>query len=400
MFSSTTHCAWACAVVLALATAPGVASVAQAAHAPSSPATRVLEDIRREQSANGATAESLITLYATLGLLYRESGDQPLAAAAFQSARQVVRANHGLYSLEELPLIRQSMLVERELGDAEAAWKTEKQMLGLAARYPSAPETVPIYMETAARRLETLAAYRNGVYKPELVLGCYYGEHYSCVAGSRRVLVAAITDEARGYYTDAMAVMLRNDYSDDQLRRFADEVLHASYPEVYIDLQPLFRRILDYEAHHAVPVQSRVDTLMMIADWNVRLMHVYDEFDGSDIVVHQYELARRLLASEHGDQAKIDALFAPKVPVSLPDFVPNPLVTEPAPGGDYIDVSFDVTSLGSGANVAIEGSRGATRTEEKELERLIKQMIFRPRLTRDGVAAAADRVAVRYYLRR
>jgi hypothetical protein len=89
------------------------------------------------------------------------------------------------------------------------------------------------------------------------------------------------------------------------------------------------------------------------------------------------------------------------MPVSLPDFAPNPLVTEPGPGAsDYIDVSFDVTSLGSGANVAIEGSRGATRTEEKELERLIKQMIFRPRLTRDGVATAADRVAVRYYLRR
>ena len=78
---------------------------------------QLVDSIEREVSRGGAYSEELIAPLSELALLYQEADDRALASATIERALQVVRANYGLYSLAQAPLISRLVANEAAAGN-------------------------------------------------------------------------------------------------------------------------------------------------------------------------------------------------------------------------------------------------------------------------------------------
>jgi hypothetical protein len=146
------------------------------------------------------------------------------------------------------------------------------------------------------------------------------------------------------------------------------------------------QRLLAYEIATAAPLRDQVEAFVRIGDW-----------EGRERALERYERAIEML-EEAGAQTLIDELFAPKTPIVLPTFVPNPLITDSTASTGYIDAAFEITDYGKSRRVEIlDTTTNATNDEKARLVQLIQNSRFRPRLT-DGEFARASRVVLRYYL--
>ena len=205
---------------------------------------QVIERIQQEESRNGPYSEGLIGPLSDLALIYQDRGDHDLAVAVIDRVRQVVRANEGLHSLEQIPLIQQMIANEEAIGRVDSAWELEQDLLTLARRHPDDIRTVPVFREAAAKRMALLRQYLAGESPPQFFLGCYYGwprQHpdptnvavslptpTSCTSGSRDEAIRAIVSDAQRHYADAIAVMLRNElYASAELRDLELELIRS-----------------------------------------------------------------------------------------------------------------------------------------------------------------------------
>jgi hypothetical protein len=291
----------------------------------------IVDRIRGEQVLNGAYSAALVEPLRALSFLYQESGDRGLAVAAIERALQVQRVNYGLYTLDQAPLMRQWIKNEETARNFKMAWDLEQALLVLAHRNPSDLRTVPILREIGDKRMDLLERYVKGEeFPPKIVLGCYYdpardevpmlGEQRHCYAGSRRVAIQAILSEAQRYYWGAIQVMRRNElYSSDELRNLEMELVRTSYlhgRDPAVGRQSL-RRLLTYDVANAAPLETRVESLVQMADWDLMLANGRSE---SDAVLATYEAAYRELENAGTSQASIEDFFSPKTPVVLPSF--------------------------------------------------------------------------------
>jgi hypothetical protein len=413
---------WAAAALLVLATgAAPLAGFSQAARDPDpdsvpgpAPAAitkqgreiigreqQIAARIEQEQSTNGPYSERLIQPLQALALLYEEGGDRDLAAAALEQASQVVRANYGLRSLEQAPLLEQAIRNEETRGDAEAAWDLEQDLLGLVEVNANDLRTVPILRQVGDRRLDLLERYYSGEIPPEIILGCYYGNN--CVAGSRGKVIRGILSEAKSYYSQAIDTLLRNGrYPSDEIRDLSESIVQSSYRYGdYRSVKPVFDRIVAYQSANpdTVPLDERVDTLIQAADWGVLLSSAAESYD-YDSVLDLYARAFEQLEREGAEQAAIEAIFTPKIPVVLPTALPNPLASERTDESTgYIDVSFEITKRGKCKHVEVlDTTTNASRAAERDLVRRIRASLFRPRTTNGDFDASAP-VVMRYYVK-
>jgi hypothetical protein len=241
---------------------------------------QIVEVLQRIQSENGPNSPDSIDLWKALGLLYQESGDRALSAAAVERALQIVRVNYGVHSLDQAPLIQQLIRSEEENGNHAGAWEREQELLTLVRRHPDDMRTVPILRAIAAKRLDILDRYLAGERPPQIALGCYYDwsrsdDVGSCHSGSRRDVVRTLIFDAQRNFADAVAVILRNElYSNAELRELELELVRSSdLIRYHNDLDPG-----DPEFHLAVPPhvmrstepwRSTVDALLLLADWDL-----------------------------------------------------------------------------------------------------------------------------------
>jgi len=369
---------------------------------------RVLQDEIRSTEAEDPNSSDLISPLTALGLMYREDGEPALAVAALSQAVHVVRFNYGLYSLEQAPLIRQSIESAEAFGDHWSAWELERGLIRLALRNPDDPRTAEILRYTADRRMETLAKYKAGEFPPELIFGCYYaGPHVihdlddatdrGCTSGSAGAARAALALEARDYYVRAVNILLKtHNYSSQDLPRLFRDLVAISYE--YGD--PSIGRkslsyLLAYQATNSAPWRDQIDTLLQIADWD--LLHAVG-LDDMNAALAEYAHAYDLLQRAGIAQESIRETFAPDTPVALPVFVPSPLVAEgQREDSGHIDAAVELDKYGRSRRVQILGTREATRAVAKHVESVIYQSRFRPRLV-DGRVADRERVVVRYQL--
>src|SRR5262245_20772621 len=93
---------------------------------------QIIERIQQEESRNGPYSEGLISPLSDLALLYHDRGDHDLAVAVIDRVRQVVRANEGLDSLEQIPLIQQLIANQETIGRLDTVWELEQELLTLA----------------------------------------------------------------------------------------------------------------------------------------------------------------------------------------------------------------------------------------------------------------------------
>jgi hypothetical protein len=272
--------------------------------------------------------------------------------------------------------------------------------------------------------MDLLGRYFAGEIPPQIVLGCYYGN--SCVAGSRGRVIRSIVKEAKSYYAQAIDALLENDrYSSEEMQELLAKLVSSSYRYGdYRGVAPVFSRIVAYvsENSNSVPPRSRVEALIQTADWDVLLSNSVESlFDYDSMrplyeqayeqrekagnendynaVLALYEQAYEQLENEGSDQASIEAIFSPKIPVVLPTVFDNPLVSpQTAESTGYIDVGFEITRRGKARHVdVLDTTSNASRAHKRDLVRLIKLSLFRPRITNGKVADSA-RVAFRYYL--
>lgn len=212
------------------------------AQRPPDRAGEILEQIQAAQAADGPRSPALIQLLAELGSLYEAEGEHALATAALEEARQVVRANYGLHTVEQLPLLQQALANQRALGNFAMVQALEEELLELAARNPDDLRTVEIHRDAGLRRLDVLRRFLAGeapreVY-PEAGLYGFYKED----------VVDDLVSEAQVHLADAAAVLLRNRlYASDELRELEVESIRAN------DLIRRRRQELGTARHEADP---------------------------------------------------------------------------------------------------------------------------------------------------
>jgi tetratricopeptide (TPR) repeat protein len=399
-------------MLMLAAVAASCAAFAQTAYEPSpneQHLREILDTIEGIQKRDGPASPSLADPLTALALLYQEGEERDLAAAAFSQALHVVRVNHGLYSLEQAPLIRHLIRYEQGRGNPEAAWDLEHDLLALVARHPNDLRVIPILRDIGDARMDTLRRYLAGEFPAEIVLGCYYAvgsvghleQGRKCTSGSRSVLVHAILTDAWENYSDAINVFFQHDlYSSDELRELEAKIIRSTYlyGGRYRRGKTSYQRLMAYNTTNSESWLTRVTTGVEATDWDF----LYMKSSGTralDGLLEQYEQAYALLEREGVARTSIERLFSPPVPVVLPTFVPNPLASNETPESvGYIDVAFDIAKYGTSRRIKIlDTTTNATDAATDRLVRIIKRSRFRPRVT-NGKVADSTPVVMRYYL--
>jgi tetratricopeptide (TPR) repeat protein len=362
---------------------------------------QLVDAINEIRAQEGPYSADLLDPYSALAVLYRESGDRRLAAAAIEQALQIVRANYGLRSLEQAPLLREQVLNDKASGHPEIAWTREQELLDLVRRHPDDLRTVPILREMGAERMDVLERYLAGQFPAEITLGCFYDpipydDVGSCYSGSKRDVVNSLLDDAWTRYFDAIKVLHRNRlYSSDELHDLEMELVRSSYAHDGFGVgRASLRRLFSYEVAKGAPRSSQIDALVQLADWDL----LFVSARGAPLDL--YEVAYAYLKLEETAQESIERVFSPDIPVVLPAFLPNPLMPDNTrEHTGYIDVAFELTKFGQSRNIEIVGAtENATRAAKEELVHLISRSRFRPRVT-NGEFARTPPIVVRYYLR-
>lgn len=401
------------ACLLALLAAPATAFSQQDVQQLAERQRQIVSEIERIESARGPQARELIEPLTALSLLYEEAGDYRSADPTIQRLLQVLRANYGLYTLEQVPSIRQLLAHELERGNAAEAWELEQSMLTLAERNLDDVRSASILRETADRRMSLLERYNAGEFPAEIILGCYYLEsgpaprginargttNDSCTSGSRRIVQENLLGEAQNYYSQAINILLGNDdFASDELPGLLMDLVDSSYRYSNPTLgRRSLHYLLAYQATNAVPLADRIETLVRIADWD--LFYARGSND-SQAALAQYEEALGLLEDTPAARAWIERNFSPEIPIRLPGFYPNPLETAAEGSYGHVDVAFAVDARGRSRRVRIlETTENAPAAAAKELEQLVLRSRFRPQLV-DGRFDTTDTIVVRYYLTR
>jgi tetratricopeptide (TPR) repeat protein len=393
-------------VLLVVAAVAAPCAAAQPELPASDTEERILAHLQEIETLRGINAAEAIAHMTALADIYQENGAHDLAIGILDQARGIVSANYGLHSLDEALLLQMTVQSVEAIGNFQVAWDLEQEALAIAARYPGNLRTYPLYREIAGKRADVLEDYHGGGFPPQIVLGCYYNPYRSfsgpnygtCRSGSRGVLIEALRREITVYYRLALNALILNNASQDEISSLLAEVLPVVYRgDARLNLSGAFG-LLRNEGEISVSSQRRAETLLQIADWNAVLLHERG-IDDNELLLEQYAEAYAELTKAGMDQASIDAIFAPSMPVVLPAFVPNPLASEQAAGSTgHIDVAFDVTKHGRAENIAIlDAPKSVTRRAKNELVTLIEESAFRPRTT-NGQFAQSSHVKVRYYV--
>ena len=415
---------------------------------------RILEHVEQIQLRDGPYSPALLEELKQLIVLYRENDSPSFALVTIERALQIVRANSGLSSLEQVPLLWQRIESEEALDNHAEAWDVEQELLALVRRYPDDVQVVPVLRRVADRQMGVLGQLGAGEIPPQVFYGCYYDKYRpsgtKCSgSGSRATVLQGVLADAGRNYAEAIAVLLRNEaYGSDELRELEMQVVRgaglmrdtplappwlfastlepwrsriapieelatwrlpsepAETPEGdYLDRREpreerfrmpynrgrqSLRRLYSYEVAGSSTAASRAAAIVAIADWDLL-------FSKNALAIEGYALAQSLLDEDGAGAAPSAELFAPAVPVMLPSFEPNPLAPDKARAATgYIDVTFSITKYGHVRDIKVRGAANADSADRAELMTLLRIKRFRPRSI-DGRFTESP-VAVRYYV--
>ena len=203
----------------------------------------IAERITEAQARGGPYSTELIDPLKSLSVLYEENGNHALASAVLEQAMQVIRANYGLRSLEQAPLLQQRIRSEEARGNFGAAWDLEQDLLTLARRQPNDLGAAPILHEIGDKRMDLLEGLsRRGdsaADHPRLLLPGAAGAAEPAGAGRFRQLHLGAKGHRSGNDPHGCANALRagdrsvpasrEAYSSDELRELETKLIHSSY---------------------------------------------------------------------------------------------------------------------------------------------------------------------------
>ena len=395
---------------VATAVASAAASSQSALDAAANRERQLVDSIEREVSRGGAYSEELIAPLSELALLYQEADDRALASATIERALQVVRANYGLYSLAQAPLISRLVANEAAAGNHETAWEVEDELLTLAKRHPEDLRTVAIFREIGDRRVRL-----SGDELPVSVVcrgnsnaaGCREGSNEfvgfnelgsnEFAVGSVRSLVNA---GAMTNWGDAINVFLQNQlYDSPELRELEQKLIALGSCDV---ARESYRRLMFYDEANAEAWLNRAATIVRAAD--SELFCSQNQRPALErAALERYREAYELLEQNGVARASIDELFAPEAPIRLTDSWPArayPMRSAtPSDSFGHIDVAFEITKYGRAQRIDIvDATPNCTDEEKNNLLRFVRDGLYRPRAA-NGAIADGSRVVWRFYWR-
>jgi hypothetical protein len=380
-----------------------------------------LDVIHSEEVSNGNNSKDLAPELLSLAVLYQQRGDHVLALPALERARQIIRYNEGLYSLDQLPMVQRTLASRDALHDGSVVEQTEDQLLELAQKNPSDARVADIYYELANRHVGTVERFLNDPSQQELPVTLNFNGLAPRRESPEETALTTL-DDARDNYELAIRSVVRHRSPDGPSLGDVEAGLVRSY---YIEAQninklsPLAAQTSSrlgkprYQegiraALHERGVESywrrmrftmkaeRPETevaaeQLELGDWHL-------VFDNDELAFATYRNARLLLERSGATPEELQRFFSPTSPTVLPTFVGGFVSADQAAAyRGYIDVGITLDGVGKSTRLDVIGKSPQTPDQVvHRLKRYVAESRFRPRLEGDGWATE-DHVSLRYY---
>jgi len=379
-----------------------------------------LDAIQAEEQANGKYSKNLASELLSLAVLYQQRGDHILAIPVLERARQIIRYNEGLYSLDQVPMVERTLASRDALHDGVVD-QTEDQLLELAQRNPGDARVADIYYELANRHVGNVERFLNDPSQQELTVTL----NVNGLAPHRETpeeTALTTLDGARDDYAQAIRSVVRHSSPDGPSLGDVELGLVRSY---YIEAQnvnklsPLaaqtdsrlgkpryqegiraalhergvesYWRRMRYTVKADRPDSEIAAEQLELGDWHLL-------FDDNELAFMTYRNARLLLERSGATPAEVQRFFSPASPMVLPTFTGGFVGPEQAGAyRGYIDVAIALNGVGKSTRFEVTGKSPQTPDEVvHRLKRYVADSRFRPRYEGDGWVTE-DHVALRYY---
>ena len=381
--------------------------------------TEQLDLIQSEEDANGKYSKDLATELLSLAVLYQQRGDHILAIPVLERARQIIRYNEGLYSLDQVPMVERTLASRDALHDGVVD-QTEDQLLELARKNPGDARVADIYYELANRRIGTVEKFLTDPSQELTVTLSIDGlaQHHE----TPEETALSNLDGARDNYAQAIRSVVRHRSPDGPSLTDVEAGLVRSY---YIEAQnvgklsPLaaqtdsrlgkpryqegiraalhergvesYWRRMRFSVKADRPESEIAAEQLELGDWHLL-------FDQNALAFATYRNARLLLERSGATTEEVRKFFSPTSPTVLPTFAGGFVgPDEAAAYRGYMDVAIALNDVGKVTHFVLTGKSPQTPDEVvHRLKRYLAESRFRPRFDGDGWAPE-DRVSLRYY---
>lgn len=385
-----------------------------------------------EQKGNAYDLELTETLLG-LAASYENVGEYANALPLYERASHITRVNHGLFSLDQVPIVQRVIANDIARGDLLSADQQQDYLFYLNRRIhgdnnpalltamldyaewnvyafrarmlsppvvtveeltdatPSTTKEPPPVEDIFAFRIEKLItaqiAYENII---NLIMAHFGTTDPRLPAAERALAVTNYLYATQVIASDGGIEMTNGYYSPDFPR-----LSGGGFSE---GREALERRVQYLEQNGTASREEITRAKMELGDWLITSRKRMNAVELYDQVFADY-------VASGASQTEIDALFHPLLPVSIPTFVMNPYtrasLSIPADAAiqyrGYVDVEFSIGRYGQ-TSMPRELARSQD-VDDKVVEvlmRNIRRDQFRPRY-QDGHAIEEDRVQIRYY---
>lgn len=383
---------------------------------------RRLDAVSKEEGRNGERSPALIDRLASLAAAYRAIGEYDSAIGALEDARNVVRINSGLFSLDQAPVV-ESLIANREAkGEYGEVAKQREYLRNLVHANPDDTRIVGVLTTLARSEMDSARRLLDVPASP--VVAVTSGPIGSSDAPSRKPSLQALYG-ARSDYIDAIraSVKLRTGNTGD-LFALEDALVDTVYfefahPELdgqhrlsagsrnfahpgsrrlgagAVPLGPAGARILQGKVldsiNFGLPPKAVAEALIELGDWLLACSQ-------NGAALSEYQAAHDVLVEGKVPAETIGAILSPQIPRVVP--VLPVAVAGSEQGGPYrgyVDAKVKLTRFGDAKSlVVLDESPGTSRAVERHLRRYVSSLRFRPRFV-GGEPARSDEFKVRYY---
>ncbi|HWK53371.1 MAG TPA: tetratricopeptide repeat protein [Hyphomicrobiales bacterium] len=380
---------------------------------------RIQQRIAELEQREGQYAPALADLHDALARLYLAQDEPEAGLAAFEQARQIVRINSGLYSAAQVPLLREIIALNLNLGHLEQATAQQEALFNLQLRQygrhsldavPALLEwadwNVHLYLNPQVQRNPSISIAANipgtlGLDYRNPTLQEAYDRYVSALEilheqdnprDARLVEIehklAALNFMANRDLTTAMDRMPLAFNGGLGISEF-DRLIERGSALHFLNGSAALKRAVAYASAAEPPDYALMATrLLELGDW-------YLLFNRRSSALETYQQALDLLEAAAFSPADIERVVASGMPVHSPDTVYQ---VQPAQYLGYIDVAFTLDKYGAASNPRILGAspEDAGEAVERALLQTIRSSRFRPRFEANA-PVGTDTVQLRYF---
>ncbi len=371
---------------------------------------KLAASIAAEQASEGVFSPGLIYSLVSLAKLYQEVDDHVAAIATLEKARQIVRVNNGLSSLNQAEMALLEITSLEAMGERAEAARQRNFLVDLAHEHPTDLRVGAIYAVVADARVAAVERWLADKSEPPVI----FGSDPSGRDNVRSGLTAAQLN-----YVDALrATAINGSPGGPDIYELESALTRTFYIQAQnrglffgIDVTPYkARKMLDGAGSSSYERRVKYSRLFQrppaqIASHFIELGDWHLLFGEDKAGAAAYREARDVLITAGASDEEIDALFTPMAPLLLPAFAPHFIDGSEALGYDgYMDAVIDLDGYGRSTRVRITSQSGAAQSKAEtdaitaRLKKYIAKSQFRPRFV-NGERTDEQLVAMRYYFK-